>query len=113
MTIWPTNHLGGEITAAEPAVDPRTRKALPPRLAPVDDRDRGKFRNAHKFDDSYTPKYHPNVRWCRVTRFMGPVVNNDYYMNDYKFGPTTDWTKIMDYLNSNPSAFTLDPTPSA
>jgi TonB-dependent receptor len=69
----------------------------------------GKFRNAHKFDDSYTPEYQPNGS-VPMTQFIGPVVNNDYYFNNYKFGPTTDWTKVINYLNANSSAFSLVPS---
>jgi TonB-dependent receptor len=68
----------------------------------------GKFRNAHKFDDSYSPDYVPNGS-VPLTGFLSSFVNNNYYMNDYKFGPTTDWGKIINYLNANPSAFTLQP----
>jgi TonB-dependent receptor len=68
----------------------------------------GKFRNAHKFDDSFTPEYTPNGS-VSMTQFIGPVANNDYYSNNYKFGPTTDWTKVMSYLNANSSAFSLVP----
>jgi TonB-dependent receptor len=68
----------------------------------------GKFRNAHKFDDSYTPQYTPNGS-LPMTQFIGPVTNNNYYSNNYQFGSTTDWTKLINFLNSNPSAFSLVP----
>jgi TonB-dependent receptor len=69
----------------------------------------GKFRNAHKFDDSYTPTYAPNGS-VPMTQFIGPFTNNNYYSGNYQFGPTTNWTKLINYLNANPSAFTVDPT---
>ena len=69
----------------------------------------GKFRNAHKFDDSYAPTYTPNGS-VPLPQFLSSFVNNNYYNNDYKFGPTTDWNKLINYLNANPSAFTVDPT---
>jgi TonB-dependent receptor len=69
----------------------------------------GKFRNAHKFDNSYTPKYTPNDS-VPLTGFLSTLTDPNYYKNNYAFGPTTDWGKIINYLNSNPSAFTLDPT---
>jgi TonB-dependent receptor len=69
----------------------------------------GKFRNAHKFDDSYTPTYTPNGS-IPMTDFIGRFTDSNYYSGNYKFGQTTDWTKLINYLNANPSQFTLDPT---
>jgi len=68
----------------------------------------GKFRNAHKFDDSYSPDYVPNGS-LPMTQFLGSYFNSNYYYNYYPAGPTTDWGKLTSYLNSNPSAFTLQP----
>ena len=69
----------------------------------------GKFRNAHKFDDSYTPTYTPNGS-IPMTQFLGRFRDTNYYSGNYQFGETTDWSKLFNYLNANPSAFTLDPT---
>ncbi len=52
----------------------------------------GKFRNAHKFDDSYTPVYDPNGT-VPMTDFVGRFKNDNYYSGNYPFGPTTDWAK--------------------
>jgi TonB-dependent receptor len=68
----------------------------------------GKFRNAHKFDDSYTPVYDPNGSISMVP-FLGPFRNSNYYSGNYQLGPVTDWSKVINYLNVNPSAFTLQP----
>jgi TonB-dependent receptor len=68
----------------------------------------GKFRNAHKFDDSYTPTYTPNGS-LPMTGFLGTFTDPNYYQNNYQFGPVTSWTKLINYLNANPSAFTLTP----
>jgi TonB-dependent receptor len=68
----------------------------------------GKFRNAHKFDDSYTPVYDPNGSISMVP-FLGPFRNSNYYSGNYQLGPVTDWSKVINYLNANPSAFTLQP----
>jgi TonB-dependent receptor len=69
----------------------------------------GKFRNAH--DNSYTPTYNVNSDVSvPLTGFLSTFLDKNYYMNNYQFGPTTNWSKIMGYLNSNPLAFTLDPT---
>ena len=47
-----------------------------------------------------------------MSSFLGPFVNHDYYSLQYTFGPTTDYNKILAYLNSHPSEFTgsFDPT---
>jgi TonB-dependent receptor len=68
----------------------------------------GKFRNAHKFDNSYTPTYTPNGS-LPMSDFIGSYFNNNYYSGNYPAGPTTSWSKISNFLNANPSAFTLDP----
>ncbi len=69
----------------------------------------GKFRNAHKFDNSFTPTYTPNGS-LPMTQFLGAFVNNNYYSGNYKLGPTTDWSKLIGFLNANLADFTLDPT---
>jgi TonB-dependent receptor len=66
----------------------------------------GKFRNAHKFDNSYTPDYTPNGS-LPMTQFLGPYFNNNYYSGNYKAGPTTNWDGIVGYLAQNMGAFTL------
>jgi TonB-dependent receptor len=66
----------------------------------------GKFRNAHKFDDSYTPDYTPNNP-VAMTNFLSPYVNNNYYSGNYQYGPITDWSKLVNYLYANMANFTL------
>ncbi len=68
----------------------------------------GKFRNAHKFDDSYTPTYAPNGS-LPMTMFLGTFRDNNYYSGNYPFGPTTSWSKLINNLNGNPSDYTLQP----
>jgi TonB-dependent receptor len=68
----------------------------------------GKFRNAHKFDDSYSPDYTANGS-VPMTQFLGTYFNNDYYSGNYKAGPTTNWNTLFNYLNSNMSGFTVNP----
>jgi TonB-dependent receptor len=68
----------------------------------------GKFRNEHKFDDSYTPVWDPNGS-VGMTNFIGPFTNKNYYFNAYPYGPTTSWNKVINYLDQNQSAFTLQP----
>jgi len=66
----------------------------------------GKFRNAHKFDNSVTPTFTPNGS-LPMTQFLGPFKDDNYYAGNYKFGPATDWSQLINFLNANPSAFTL------
>jgi hypothetical protein len=68
----------------------------------------GKFRNGHKFDDSYSSVYDPNGSLSMVP-FLGRFKDNNYYSGNYQLGPTTDWAKVSNYLNANPSQFTLQP----
>jgi TonB-dependent receptor len=68
----------------------------------------GKFRNAHKFDNSYTPVYTPNQS-LSMAPFIGPFRNDNYYFGNYEFGPTTSWSKVINYFNANPAQFTLTP----
>jgi TonB-dependent receptor len=68
----------------------------------------GKFRNAHKFDDSYTPVYDPNGT-LPMTDFVGRFRDENYYSGNYEFGPTTDWAKLHSYLLGNQAGFTLQP----
>jgi TonB-dependent receptor len=83
------------------------RYHLGPRLSTIEIG--GKFRSAHKFDNSYTPTYSPNGS-VPLTGFVSTFTDPNYYQNHYQFGPTTNWSSLIDYLNSNMSAFTLDPT---
>jgi TonB-dependent receptor len=68
----------------------------------------GKFRNAHKFDDSYSPDYTANGSFP-MTMFLGTYQNTNYYSGNYKAGPTTSWNKDINFLNANMADFTLDP----
>jgi TonB-dependent receptor len=68
----------------------------------------GKFRNAHKFDDSYSPDYTANGSFP-MTQFLGAYQNSNYYSGNYKAGPTTSWNKDISFLNANLADFTLDP----
>jgi TonB-dependent receptor len=66
----------------------------------------GKFRNAHKFDDSYAPDYVPNSA-LPMTQFLGTFTDTNYYSNNYPLGPLTSWSKLINYLNANMSQFTV------
>ena len=45
-----------------------------------------------------------------MSNFVGTFTNPDYYFGVYPpYGPTTNYTKIINFFNSNPSLFALDP----
>ncbi|MGC2768734.1 MAG: TonB-dependent receptor [Candidatus Acidiferrum sp.] len=70
----------------------------------------GKFRNAHKFDNSYAPTWAPNGS-LPLTMFLGSFADNNYYSGNYKFGPpaSTSWSKLVNNLNGDPTGYTLQP----
>ena len=70
----------------------------------------GKFRNAHKFDDSFTTNVAPNAGTAPLllSMFTNNVTNPGYYGGNYKMGPFADYTKVLDYFNAHQSQFTLN-----
>jgi TonB-dependent receptor len=40
-----------------------------------------------------------------MSQFLGAFTNPNYYFGDYKYGPTTDWNKILAFYNGNPGLF--------
>jgi TonB-dependent receptor len=66
----------------------------------------GRFRNAHKFDDSFTTNMVPNGS-IPFSMFFNSVTNSDYYGGGYKQGPFADYLKVLDYFNAHPTQFTL------
>ena len=73
----------------------------------------GKFRNAHKFDDTYDETFTPNAttlvsahpEWD--SKFTDP----NYYDKTYHVGPVTDYDKVQKYVNANPTLFSLSGGP--
>ncbi len=66
----------------------------------------GRFRNAHKFDDSFRTNMAPIVS-LPLSMFTNSVTNSDYYGSGYQQGPFVDYLKVLDYFNANPSQFKL------
>jgi TonB-dependent receptor len=64
----------------------------------------GKFRNAHKFDNSYNIAYSPNDP-ILLSQFPNEFVNNNYYGNSYKLGYNPNYQTIRNFLLANQSAF--------
>ena len=66
----------------------------------------GKFRNEHKFDDTFKVDYAPNVA-VPMTQFPSRFSNSDYYNGVYPLGPNPAFQDIFRFVNSNLSNFTV------
>jgi TonB-dependent receptor len=66
-----------------------------------------KFRNAHKFDNSYEIDYAPidPTTAPLMSSFPTVLTNPNYYNGNYKFGPTTSWEAVNHFLASNHPLF--------
>jgi len=69
----------------------------------------GKFRNAHKFDDSWEDEFDPNSKYL-MTQFPLNFTNSNYYGGHYPLGPITDWANITGFVNANGSDFAYSNT---
>lgn len=68
----------------------------------------GKYRNAHKFDNSFSALMAPNAGVSlSLANFTNNVTNPDYYDSAYKVGPFADWKKVIAFFNANPNLFSL------
>lgn len=64
----------------------------------------GKFRNAHKFDDTYNVRFRPTGT-VLLSQFPNGFTNDKYYDGSYKLGYNPNYQAVRDFLNSNVSAF--------
>lgn len=64
-------------------------------------------RNAHKFQNAYTPTY-TAASGISLAPFIGGFVNRHYYGGSYHPGPFADYNLIRAYFDANPAKFTLD-----
>lgn len=69
----------------------------------------GKFRNAHKFDDTYSIEFDPNTD-IPFAQFPSEFSNDNYYGGSYRLGPNPTYQTINKFLLANPGLF--DPTSS-
>lgn len=70
----------------------------------------GKFRNEHKFADTYVLTLTPNGT-IPLSTLPNRLTNNNYYNGgDYKLGYNATYENAMAYANANPSAFTSSST---
>lgn len=66
----------------------------------------GKFRNAHKFDNTFQIDYAPNGS-IPMTLFANRFTNGDYYQGAYPLGPNPSFQDIFSFTNSNLGQFTV------
>jgi TonB-dependent receptor len=65
----------------------------------------GKFRNAHKFDDTFSVRLDPNSP-VLLSQFPNRLTNNNYYDGSYKLGPNPSYQDIFAFASSHPGSFT-------
>jgi TonB-dependent receptor len=64
----------------------------------------GRFRNAHKYDDSYNIDYTPNDS-ILLSQFPNGFTNDNYYGGSYKLGYNVNYQTVRDFLMRNLDAF--------
>ena len=79
----------------------------------------GKFRNAHKFANTFTDNYFPSGTGTPLllSQFPNSLTNNNYYDGAYKLGPNPNFFDIYNAftadLAANPGNYTLTPDTSS
>ena len=69
----------------------------------------GRFRNAHKFDDTYNVRFVPNGT-VLLSQFPNGFTGDNYYGGSYKLGYNPNYQAVRDFVNSNLAAFTIRST---
>jgi TonB-dependent receptor len=64
----------------------------------------GKFRRAHKFDDSYSDRLDPLVS-IPMSQFQSRFSNNNFYSGVYPLGPAPTYEDNLAFANANPADF--------
>jgi TonB-dependent receptor len=64
----------------------------------------GKFRRAHKYDDSYSDRLDPLVS-IPMTQFPSQFSNSNFYDGTYPLGPAPIYEDALAFSNANPGAF--------
>ena len=65
----------------------------------------GKFRNAHKFDDTYSIRLDPNAP-ISLSQFTSRSTNDNYYDGNYPAGPNPHYQDVIAFANAHPAQFT-------
>src|SRR5208337_489530 len=70
----------------------------------------GKIRNGHKFSENDDITYNLNdPSLAPLSMFPLKETVNNYYNGSYKAPPAINYSSLMNFYNSNTSAFTVDP----
>jgi TonB-dependent receptor len=69
----------------------------------------GKFRNAHKYDNSFNVRYVPNGT-ILLSQFPNGFTNGNYYGDSYKLGYNPNYQAVRDFLLANTGQFTSTST---
>jgi TonB-dependent receptor len=64
----------------------------------------GRFRNAHKYDDSYNIDYTPQ-NTVLLSQFPNGFTNSNYYDGSYKLGYNVNYQTVRDFLMANLGSF--------
>ena len=71
----------------------------------------GKFRNAHKFANTFTDSYFPGTAPFTLADFPSSFSNSDYYQSSYKLGPNPAFNAVYNAfkadLAANPANYSL------
>jgi TonB-dependent receptor len=67
----------------------------------------GEVRNAHKFQNAYTPSFDYNGS-ATADQFEGGNTDPGYYGGNYRMGPLTSYDKLVAYYDANQGLFSLD-----
>jgi TonB-dependent receptor len=65
----------------------------------------GRFRNAHKFDNSENFEFDPNVT-VPLSQFPSRFSNSDYYDKSYNLGPNPSFNDVYAFYFANQGSFT-------
>jgi TonB-dependent receptor len=71
----------------------------------------GKFRNAHKFDDTYVDRLTPDSP-VPFSTFPNVLTNHNYYRGSYQLGPNPGYQDVLAFANTH-NVFTLNTTRGA
>ena len=72
----------------------------------------GKFRRAHKEDNTYSERLDPLVS-IPMTQFPSQFSNSDFYSGAYPLGPAPNYEDTLAFANANPSLFKFSTTQGA
>lgn len=72
----------------------------------------GRFRNAHKFDDSFNVRFTPNGT-VLLSQFPNGFTNGNYYSGSYALGYNPNYQAVRDFINGNLGQFAVTSTQGA